>query len=460
MAVFEKKLDELYSIFREKRNYFDESTTKKISEKFLKRLIYYCKSRFWAEQVFGLQWESGLNLRQLLTPDHEVYIISEHSDPTQKVYAGGKSQYHFVFCTISPVLQRIVSFRLWPQQVPRARDLVVEVRKIIGDKKVPFVKLSGSIGIYWPHPDLRLQRGNATVERSELPATALSKIMLIPALHTDASDLTWWRGLSDYCTNYIATDEESRFMTGGICIAQLDQKLSDHCQMRVLNDKIRFSGQIYRFRYAGYRAQGTLGSSGSVYLVLYFREFDQKTGEDHFWLQDVIEAEPLDLLLHLIMRYLHLIYLRTGRLRLVSMEQLEKISAEYLSQAISILTKDRRQKSSTAGLKIPLSVVVRALMSGYYREIDKVLYFVPPGMQKESNDKLRELDTRMESLAGKYQEKREFFKEFLDDDDALKTVFLSWIMSRINAGLRPWISEEAGLFFEKAGEQLQPANKK
>src|SRR3989338_5249905 len=156
--------------------------------------------------------------------------------------------------------------------------------------------------------------------------------MLIPALHTNARDLTWWRGLSDYCTTYIAADEENRFMTGGICIAQLDQKLSDHCQFKILDDRVRFSGQIYRFRYAGYRGQEALGSSGSVYVVLYFREFDEKTGEDHFWLQDAVEAQHFDILLHLIMKYLHGLYLKTGRLKLASAEQLEKISAEYYSQ--------------------------------------------------------------------------------------------------------------------------------
>jgi len=442
MAVYENKLDELFSAFCQSRYRF-ETASNGLGDVFKKRLIYYCKSRKWIEDVFGLQWQSGLNLRQLLTPHQEAYIISEHLNPANKVYAGGKLQYHFVFCAVSPVIQRFISFRLWPEQVPRARDFVVEVRKTINQRKISLVKMSGSIGLYWPHTDLRLQRGNAKIIDAQLPENALARIILIPGLHHEARDLTWWRCFSDYSTYYIAADEKPKFMSGGICIAKLDQKLTKYCQLKILGDNIRWSGQIYRFRYAGYRAQEMLGNAGSIYSVLYLREFDEKTGKDHFWMQDIVEATPMDILLHLIMRHLNHIYQNTARLRLIKVEELETMSTGYLSQISRILVRGRQEKRE-AGFNIPMSFVVKVLLSGYYRDIDGTLFFVPPGMQDKTNTKIKELDNQLAELYGKQSEKREFYREFLDDDDLLKTAFLTWLMARINSGCRPWIPPDVG----------------
>lgn len=436
----------MYGDFCKSDGRFEREIAARHPEAFSKRLLYYCKSRRWMEHVFGLSWQTGFKLQRLIPSDQNIFIISEHPDPTEKVYAGGKQQFHFSFCAASPVLQRLISFRLWPEQVSRARDLVVGLRRTIGERRIPLVRITGSVGLSWPHSSLLLQRGMAVIRDEQTPDIAMARVTLMPGLHSDAR-LTWWRGLADYSTQYIASDSEKRFMAGGICVAKLDQKLSDHCQMRVLDDKGWWSEQLFRFKFAGYRCREPLKGGGLICSVLYLREFDEKTGQDHFWLQDVIAATPLDLLLHMLMRKFHGVYLKTGRLRLMTFRQLEELGGTYLSLAGKILRERKRQ----TGLDFPASYVVQILLSGYYRQIDGALYFVPPGMQSEPDETLKTLDEGLGSLKGKQNEGRNFYRSILDDNEDLKTAFLTWLMERINGGLRPWISDEVGMSLEELG---------
>jgi hypothetical protein len=288
---------------------------------------------------------------------------------------------------------------------------------------------------------LRLLHGEAVISKTFKPDKALDVVMRIPGFHSSAGELTWWRGLSEYSSQYLAVDDNIRFVTGGVCLAKLDQRLSGHCQLRVLNDDGRWSG-LFRFQYSGYRAKDGLERPGSIYSIVYLREFDSAAGHDHLWLHDVVQATPLSTLLHLVMRKMHCAHLASGRLQLLDIKELEVLNEQLLDIARMIFPGE---KSGGAGIVFPLNFIVHLLLQGYYREIDGRLYFVPPGMKGESSDTLRNLDCRLESLQGKDKEGRNFFRQFLSEDETLKSIVLTWLMARINAGLRPWIPREVGI---------------